>query len=209
MLIGPGISIDADGFFEQFLIYTQMCPQLRNLRNREGISGIHLSIQRCPLDLERGVPESLLIMGLEGSIEPCGKLIIRRPKSIQRCEIQNQLFEEVELGLMQTVMSLSTFGGAIQIYVSVLNSIFSLDVVEYLHDWHEEPTDMSHFFSWTRVSLYTFNYRNLALTNKNRDVLLQPWMEIELDIPFVGSEWDGRASWRLIHASSHSFGTTG
>ena len=83
---------------------------------------------------------------------------------------------------MQKDMSLSTFGGAIQIHVSVLNGISNLNVVPYLHDWHEGSTDVSHFFS-----------RTLTLTNKNSDILLRPWMEIELGVSLIELEWDGKS----------------
>ena len=33
----------------------------------------------------------------------------------------------------------------------------------------------------------------MVLINKNRAILVRPWVKIELDVPFIESEWDGKS----------------
>ncbi|KAF7917723.1 uncharacterized protein EAE98_010139 [Botrytis deweyae] len=191
---------DADGLFEQFLVDVQMGPQLRTSRIKQAISVIQLFIQRCLLGLEKGVPKSLLgrekwdWMQSYTLWEAHRKMFLYPENWIHPTlrDDKSQLFEQLEANLMQKDMSLNTFTNSILTYVISLNEIASLDVISYLHEWHEESEEIFHLFGRTRVSPHTFYYRSLTLLNENNDIFWRPWTKIEMDIPSVEMEWDGK-----------------
>ena len=63
-----------------------MGPQLRALQMGQAVAGIHLSIQRCLLDLKKAIPKGLNTLGngVGFNITCSRKLLIRRLKLIQR-----------------------------------------------------------------------------------------------------------------------------
>ncbi|GAB1312051.1 BTB domain-containing protein [Madurella fahalii] len=201
---------NADGLFEYFLIDVQMGPQLRTSRIKQAISSVQLFVQRCLLGLESQVPRGVVRrerwewMQQYSLWEAHRKLFLYPENWLDPTlrDDKSHLFEEFEATLMQKDLNLATFLEGIKAYVYGLNDISSLEVVSYLHEPQPGIADVFHLFGRTRAAPYGFYYRTLTVLRygPGGELFWRPWKKIDMDIPLVDSEWDGR---RLDEAGTY------
>ncbi|KAM0425895.1 hypothetical protein ACHAPT_008833 [Fusarium lateritium] len=200
---------DADGLFEHFLIDVQMGPQLKTSRIKQAISVVQLFVQRCLLGLEQQVHKSCVVREQwewrqQYSLwEAHVKLFIYPENWVEPSlrDDKSQLFDKFEASLMKKHLSLETFEQALKTYVQGLNEISSLEILTYVVDVQESGTEVYHFFGRTRAAPHTFYYRTLTLVRSDTSGgLWRPWTKIDIDIPTVETEWQGK---RLDTTGTH------
>ncbi|KAK1958584.1 hypothetical protein LY78DRAFT_726532 [Colletotrichum sublineola] len=199
---------DADGLFKHFLIDVQMGPQLRTSRIKQAISVVQLFAQRCLLGLENEVSKTSLVREQwqwrqQYSLWEAHVKMFLYPENWLEPSLRDdksQLFDDFEATLMKKNLSLDTFTDAIKTYVYGLNEISSLEVVAYIRE-ATLSTDVFHLFGRTRTLPHTFYYRTLTVLKVDTsNVFWRPWTKIDMDIPSVETEWEGK---RLDTTGTH------
>lgn len=200
---------DADGLFEEFLIDVQMGPQLKTSRIKQAISVVQLFVQRCLLGLEKRVYKTSIVREQwewrqQYSLwEAHVKLFIYPENWVEPSlrDDKSQLFDKFEASLMKKHLTLETFERSLKMYVHGLNEISSLEILTYVIDVQESGTEIYHFFGRTRSAPHTFYYRTLTFLRPDTSGgLWRPWTKIDIDIPTVETEWQGK---RLNTTGTH------
>ena len=199
---------DADGIFEYFLIDAQMGPSLKTSRVKQAISVVQLFAQRTLLGLEKEVSKTSLIREQwewrrQYSLWEAYVKMFLYPENWLDPSLRDdksQLFEDFEQSLMKKNLSLDTFTEAIKTYVYGLNQISNLQTISYIRE-PQGSTDIFHLFGCTRSAPQAFYHRTLTVVRgESVGVFWRPWTKIEMDIPVVETEWEGK---RLDATGSH------
>lgn len=195
--------LDADHLFEHLLIDVQMGPQLETSRIKQAISTVQLFVQRCNLGHEKtgdgnkncaGVSAVRWAYMAKYTLWEANRKLFLYPENWVDPAIRDnktELFRAFESSIMQSNLDMQKIQDALAAYVYGFNEVATLDVRAYYHEKLDDDHSRYHFFGRTRQAPFNYFYRRLE--RKAGGSTWSAWSKIEVDIPSLETDADGKS----------------
>ncbi|KAL8951233.1 MAG: hypothetical protein Q9222_002778 [Ikaeria aurantiellina] len=195
---------DEGSLFEFFLIDVQMGARLQTSRLKQATSSVQLYIQRCSLGLEKSQGVSGGVINLERwdwmkkyRVWEATRKVFLYPENWLEPTLRDDksaTFRMLEESILQANLSSSNIKDQIRSYLYATSEVADLDHLTYLWDSVGTYSGTFHIFSRTRHAPYMCYYRSVEISaDPAPKVFWQPWSKIEVEIPTVETNWDGKA----------------
>jgi hypothetical protein len=188
-----------DKLFEYFLMDVQMDPCMQTSRIRHALSSVQLFIERCLMNLEKGIaPSYIKVKQWEAMkryrIREANLQVFYRPENWLEPELrddQSPFFKETMSELLQSDITEDTAATALLNYLSKLEEVAKLEPcgIHYVESSPGEDGEIVHVVARTAGAHRKYYYRRREYGSWT------PWEQIKLEIednPVIPVIWKGR-----------------